>query len=95
MLEKIATRPTRPDLIVCDYRLRGEENGVDVIRQLRAEYNDDVPAILITGDTGSERLREVQQSGFLVLHKPVATGKLRATIGNLLRRRRAEVEAEE
>jgi CheY-like chemotaxis protein len=90
MLEKIADCPVAPDLILCDYRLRDEENGIDVIRRLQAEYNDDIPAVLITGDTASERLREARDSGFIVLNKPVANSKLRATIGNVMNKHRAE-----
>jgi signal transduction histidine kinase/CheY-like chemotaxis protein len=87
MLERIASCLAAPDLILCDYRLRDEENGIDVIRRLQAEYNDDVPAVLITGDTASERLREARDSGFIVLNKPVANSKLRATLGNVMSRR--------
>jgi signal transduction histidine kinase/CheY-like chemotaxis protein len=84
MLELVADCPTRPDLIICDYRLRGQENGIAVIRQLQSEFNFDVPAMLITGDTGPERLKEALDSGFLLLHKPVPGGRLRAAIGNLI-----------
>ena len=84
MQERIASCAVAPDLILCDYRLRGEENGIDVIRALQAEFNDDIPAVLITGDTGSERLREARDSGYIVLSKPVANSKLRATIGNIM-----------
>jgi len=87
MLERIASCLVAPDLILCDYRLRDGENGIDVIRRLQAEYNDDIPAVLITGDTSSERLREARDSGFIVLNKPVANSKLRATLGNVMSRR--------
>jgi signal transduction histidine kinase/CheY-like chemotaxis protein len=84
MLERVAECATRPDLILCDYRLRGQENGIDVIDRLRAEYNEDIAAILITGDTASDRLQEARDSGFIVLNKPVARSKLRAAIGNAM-----------
>jgi signal transduction histidine kinase/CheY-like chemotaxis protein len=84
MLAQVAECATRPDLILCDYRLRGEENGIDVIDRLRAEYNEDLAAILITGDTASDRLQRARDSGFVVLNKPVAKGKLRAAIGNAM-----------
>ena len=87
MLDKVAACPLAPDLILCDYRLRDGENGVEAIQRLQEQFNDDLPAVLITGDTGSDRLREVRDSGVVVLHKPVANGKLRATIGNLLKGR--------
>jgi two-component system, sensor histidine kinase len=44
-----------------------------------------MPAILITGDTGADRIREASASGCLLLHKPVPNGKLRAAIANLTR----------
>jgi CheY-like chemotaxis protein len=84
MLERVAECATRPDLILCDYRLRDDENGIDVVGRLRAEYNEDIAAILITGDTASDRLQNARDSGFVVLSKPVARSKLRAAIGNAM-----------
>jgi two-component system, sensor histidine kinase len=84
VLAQLADCPIRPDLIVCDYRLRAGENGIDVIRRLQSEYNEDIPAVLITGDTAPDRLAEAKSSGFLLLHKPVSNVKLRATIGHLM-----------
>jgi signal transduction histidine kinase/CheY-like chemotaxis protein len=84
MLERVAECVTRPDLILCDYRLRDDENGIDVVGRLRAEYNEDIAAILITGDTASDRLQKARDSGFVVLSKPVARSKLRAAIGNAM-----------
>jgi two-component system, sensor histidine kinase len=87
MLDRIATRSLRPDLIICDYRLRDGENGISAIKRLQSKYDGRVPAILITGDTASDRLQEAQESGLVLLHKPVAEIKLRATVGNLMRAR--------
>ncbi len=84
MLEKLATRGGVPRLIICDYRLRDHENGIEVIERLRSEYNDDIPGMLITGDTAPDRLREAQDSGFLLLHKPVSNSRLRAAITHLM-----------
>jgi len=72
-----------PDLIVSDYRLRGEENGIEVVARLREEFNADIPALIITGDTGPDRLREAQASGLHILHKPLNPAKLRALIASL------------
>jgi signal transduction histidine kinase/CheY-like chemotaxis protein len=94
-LERATECATRPDLILCDYRLRGEENGIDVIDRLRAEYNEDIAAILITGDTASDRLQKARDRGFVVLNKPVARSKLRAAIGNAMNSRRRLSPADE
>jgi signal transduction histidine kinase/CheY-like chemotaxis protein len=83
MLVQLATQRQVPRLIICDYRLRERENGVSVIERLRSEYNDEIPGMLITGDTAPDRLKEAQESGFLLLHKPVPNSKLRAAITHL------------
>jgi two-component system, sensor histidine kinase len=87
MLEKLVSIQRLPDLIVSDYRLKGEENGIEVIARLREEFNAQVPALLITGDTGMEQLREAEESGLHVLHKPLNPSRLRALIANLRRER--------
>ena len=73
-----------PSAILCDYRLDGED-GVAVIARLRKRVGAHIPAALITGDTGPERLREAVASGLPILHKPVSKPRLRALVGNLAR----------
>jgi len=90
MLAQIAERRDQPDLIICDYRLRDEETGTAVIELLRSEFNDDeLPAILVSGDTDPARLAEIEESGILLLSKPVAPARLRTAIGSLLRAKAA------
>lgn len=87
MLQKLVSVQRMPDLIVSDYRLKDGENGIDVVARLREEFNAQVPALLITGDTGIEQLREAEESGLHVLHKPLNPSRLRALIANLRRER--------
>lgn len=84
MLAELARCRETPKVIICDYRLRNEENGIEVIKEIQAECNEAIPAMLITGDTAGDRLIEAQASGLLLLHKPVPNGKLRAAIVNLI-----------
>ena len=83
-IQQLATCLVRPDLLVSDYRLRDGENGIGVIERLRSEYNEPIPALLITGDTAPDRLSDAQASGLLLLHKPVANGRLRAAFAHLI-----------
>ncbi|MEJ0036078.1 MAG: hybrid sensor histidine kinase/response regulator [Gammaproteobacteria bacterium] len=85
MMERIATNTIVPRLIICDYRLRENETGSTVIERLRNEYNDEIPGMLITGDTAPDRLKEAQASGYLLLHKPVPNDRLREAIEELIR----------
>jgi two-component system, sensor histidine kinase len=84
MLERAAGFTTTPDLIISDYRLRDGENGLDTIEHLRNEFNNDIPAILITGDTAPDRIREATASDCYLMHKPVSNNRLRAAIVNLV-----------
>ena len=82
-LAALAGEGRTPDAIICDYRLRGEENGIAVIQRLQAACATDVPAVLISGDTAPERLREAKASGYRLLHKPVQPARLRAVLSHL------------
>jgi signal transduction histidine kinase len=78
-------QPLKIDLIVADFRLRQHENGIDTVRKLRARLGD-VPALLVSGDTAPERLREAQASALPLLHKPVSAEKLTDAMLAALRR---------
>jgi CheY-like chemotaxis protein/anti-sigma regulatory factor (Ser/Thr protein kinase) len=75
-----------PDAIMVDYRLRCDKTGVEAIHTLNQFFNcEDIPALIITGDTAPDRLREAQASGYQLLHKPVAPAKLRAFLQSVQR----------
>jgi CheY-like chemotaxis protein/anti-sigma regulatory factor (Ser/Thr protein kinase) len=73
-----------PRLAICDYRLRGSEDGLAVARELQGLFNDDLPVILVTGDTSAERLRDARASGHVLLHKPVGPQALQAAMAQAL-----------
>jgi signal transduction histidine kinase/FixJ family two-component response regulator len=73
-----------PDLLICDYRLREHETGIDVIETLRSEFNTDIAALLVSGDSAPARMREAEANGLRVLHKPFDETALRATLLRVL-----------
>lgn len=76
-----------PELIVADYRLRERETGADAIASVRRETGRSIPAMILTGDTAPERIREARDAGCPLLHKPVQPGRLLALIRYCLRER--------
>lgn len=72
-----------PDAIIADYRLRENKTGIDAIHAIHSEFNAEISALIVTGDTAIEHLRNVSHSGFQVLHKPVAPLKLRTYLENI------------
>ena len=73
-----STRP--PDVLLCDCRLRNNESGVAVVEAIRNEFNADIPALLITGDTDPDQIRAITASGLAVLHKPLREDELHDAI---------------
>ncbi len=69
-----------PDVIIADYRLRHGRTGVEAIRDVHALLGTPIPAIVLTGDTNPDRIREARLSGFAVLHKPVTLTELSAQL---------------
>ncbi|WP_010463875.1 ATP-binding response regulator [Acidovorax radicis] len=65
-----------PQLIISDYRLRDQSTGAQAIAAVRAHSGLHLPALLITGDTGPDRLREALASNIPLLHKPVSPTQL-------------------
>jgi CheY-like chemotaxis protein/anti-sigma regulatory factor (Ser/Thr protein kinase) len=73
------------DMILSDWRLRGQENGLDAVRAIRAIAGQGTPAVLITGDTSPELLKHAHEGGLVVLHKPLQPRQLVRLIKHLRR----------
>ena len=77
-----------PDVIVSDYRLPDDTDGIEVITRIREKYARDIPAILVTGDTAPDTILRISQAGFPLLHKPLRPAKLRALLTYLIQQGR-------
>lgn len=83
----LQARSQKPDIVISDYRLRGPHTGAHAIQTLRELLGSHLPALIITGDTGPERLREAMGSGVPLLHKPLSPGALHEALVSLLGRK--------
>ncbi len=72
------------DLLISDYHLNGSLTGLEVLQQVRAQHQRQVPAILLSGDLQS-MMRVVKSSipHCRFLSKPVDTAALLAAIAEL------------
>lgn len=82
-LRVIALSDESPEVILSDYRLRDNHSGVDAVAAIRESLETRIPAIIITGDTSPERLKEVKRTGLQLLHKPVNPDELHDTMQRL------------
>lgn len=72
-------------LVIADHRLREGETGEAAINAVRTQCGVAIPALVITGDTAPERLREAMEAGVDLVHKPISIDILRETITSLTR----------
>jgi CheY-like chemotaxis protein/anti-sigma regulatory factor (Ser/Thr protein kinase) len=66
--------------ILADYQLAGERSGIDAIRAVAQQMGEDIPAIIVTGDTSTRAAVQAKLHGYPVLHKPVDPDLLRGLI---------------
>jgi CheY-like chemotaxis protein len=74
------------DLIICDYRLPDNQNGIEAVRRLRLSAQRDIPACLISGDTDPDLMLAAKEAGLTLMHKPVRPAKLRSLMARLVKR---------
>ena len=77
-------RPENVALIVADYHLENNKTGVDVIAQIRANAQWDIPAIIITADRSEMVKREIQENSIFLLNKPIKPLSLRTLLNRLM-----------
>ncbi|ALJ38701.1 hypothetical protein AEJ54_21715 [Azospirillum sp. Sp 7] len=83
-LERLRGLDRHPDLIIADYRLRNGRIGTEAIVQIRGLVGSPVPAIILTGEIGTECDRDAAALGLAVVRKPVTPRQLQSAIQNLL-----------
>lgn len=83
---KIREADFTPQVILSDYRLGGGINGIDAIESIRAQLNQPIPAVLMSGDTDPALVKSIRDQRYFLIHKPVKATHLRKTMRNLLGR---------
>ena len=80
----VARSPTKPDLVLADYNLPNDMNGVDIAQKLRLDLDRQIPFIILTGDITTEALRNIALHDCVQFNKPVRLRELTQAIDKLL-----------
>lgn len=72
-----------PDLVLTDYNLPGNMNGIDVLTALRELLKHPLPGIILTGDISKDTLAGIELVDCLLLNKPVTAALLHDVITTL------------
>ncbi|MGO8917800.1 MAG: chemotaxis protein CheB [Stellaceae bacterium] len=92
-LELVAERAMQPDLVIVDYNMPNDLNGLQVIAGLQTILHHEIPAIVLTGDISTDALREIAHQGRTHLNKPVRAKELTTLVQQLLARPRPTPQA--
>jgi two-component system CheB/CheR fusion protein len=80
----VARGAIQPDLILADFNLPNEMDGLRTAAKLREVSHRQIPVIILTGDISTDTLRRVALEQCVQLHKPVKGGELLRVIQRLL-----------
>ncbi|MDX1633304.1 MAG: NahK/ErcS family hybrid sensor histidine kinase/response regulator [Marinobacter sp.] len=78
---------SRCDVILADYHLDNDENGVDVVAEVNRRRATEVPVLMITANYSNDLKQHIRSQGYLLMNKPVKPLKLRSALNHLLQRR--------
>jgi Na+/proline symporter/signal transduction histidine kinase/CheY-like chemotaxis protein len=79
----------KPNIILADYQLDDNKNGLDAMDSIRDALSEDIPGILITGYMAPEVREDAIDRGYQILYKPVKPAALRALVNKLLKQKRS------
>ncbi|WP_081500997.1 hybrid sensor histidine kinase/response regulator NahK/ErcS' [Pseudomonas sp. GM33] len=74
------------DLLIADYHLDNDRNGVDAVARINARRASPVPAMMITANYSNELKQQIRELGHTLMHKPVRPMKLKTAMSHLLGR---------
>lgn len=79
----------QPQLLISDYRLAGEEDGLSAIERLREAAASMLPALLITADSSAQLQERCLPAHVTLLAKPLLPARLRQALAVILQARQA------
>ncbi|UQI33963.1 PAS-domain containing protein [Pseudomonas bijieensis] len=72
------------DLLIADYHLDHDQNGVDAVARINARRGSPIPAMMITANYSNELKQQIRERGHTLMHKPVRPMKLKIAMSHLL-----------
>lgn len=82
---KVDVANARVDLILADYHLDNDENGVDAVAFINNQRRRPAPVLMITANYTNELKQHIRELGYLLMNKPVKPLKLRSVLTHVIR----------
>nr|WP_321457647.1 hybrid sensor histidine kinase/response regulator [uncultured Cohaesibacter sp.] len=74
------------DLIISDYSFPDDYTGLDIVREARSKFGQDLKALIISGNLSQNVQHRVTNARLLLIHKPVQPVQLRSAMLDLFSR---------
>lgn len=74
----------QPEIMVLDYTLAHSRSGVQLAQDIERELQRRIPTLIVTGDLSEQSRVAATHAGYLLAHKPLRAGNLKALLGHLL-----------
>lgn len=72
----------KPDFVISDYRMP-EMNGVELVTKIRQSIREDLPVVIMTGDTSASKIKDAKLPNCQVLHKPININQILSLIESI------------
>ncbi|MDD2223934.1 MAG: PAS-domain containing protein [Pseudomonas sp.] len=88
LIEQVGSFQAAADLLVVDYHLDNEVNGVDVVVNINQQRKQPIPTLMITANYSNELKQQMRALGHTLMHKPVKPMRLKTAMNHLLDQQR-------
>jgi len=84
LAEKVEFDEDPVDLLIADYHLDNDENGIDAAKIVTAEVSQHLPVLMITANYSQELNQEIRDLGYQLVNKPIKPLKLKTMLIHML-----------
>lgn len=85
LAEQVGDFQADVDLLIVDYHLDNDVNGVDVVVNINRQRRVPIPTLMITANYSNELKQQMRELGHTLLHKPVKPLRLKTAMNHLLK----------
>ena len=82
-----AETSTPPELLLMDYQLNDQQDGLELIKRLRERFDQTIPAVLITAVRDNSLADRCEENKISYMPKPAKPAKLRALVQHIVSQR--------
>lgn len=82
--ERVVLDQAPLDLLIADYHLDNDSNGVDAVTAILRQRHDQPGVLMVTANYSNELKQQIRELGYQLMHKPIRPLKLKSMLSHLL-----------